>query len=897
MEQPLARAIWLTFSIVLAIGYAAGAIWLTARRQRLGRRGAWILPLALGLCALARFYFAFVPSTVSVVPISYPLILLDFVLQAFLVASVLVALLGNGDGRRSAESEDRFRLLFEHGGVGMALLSPEGDFLQVNPTLVQMLGYPAEELLGQHLTAFLHAEDRSSSHHLKRMAKEPQYEREKRFLHRDGRIVWARVVRVPVHDARGATRYHATVFIDVTARKQAEEALAASEQRMRLRFHQAFDGICLWSPAGTFLDANPALCRLLGMSREELLGRNIAEVAADAEAVHRHLRLVLERSGDRSETSLCSRNGNLVEVEVNSALLEIESQRLILGICRDISLRKRAEAALRQAEAALREERDFITQILQTAEACILVTDPDGRILRFNNKCQAVSGFGEEEVRGRAFWDCLLPERVVEPVREIFRQLLAADPASTRMFESPWRTRAGEERFIAWRTSVVRDEHGQPRHVISIGLDVTDQRRLEEQVARMRKMETLATLVGSIAHDFNNQLTAILGNLDIMLADLKKMRDEEGEMPAERQPGDEALATPSSPFRSAVEELLSCVLDAERAAQRCARMTARLLTFSRGKLGTMQPIALDQVLGETVRALQHELPANIAVKMHAPAGIAPVAADAAQVQELLLNLATNARDAMPHGGTLTLSLANRSFTPADCVADLEARPGSFVELCVRDTGGGMTPEVRERIFEPFFTTKKVGRGVGLGLSVVFGIVKGHKGWITVRSHPGQGTAFFIYLPAAQASAPEALPAPALAPALAAEGNILVVDDEPMVRDLARIVLERAGFRVQTAEGGEEALDLYRRQASAIDLILLDYTMPRMNGLQVLQELLRLDPEVCVVFSSGYAMDQEVDQLLAAGGRAFVPKPYRLQDLVQTVRQTLAQRKTVMSTET
>jgi PAS domain S-box-containing protein len=653
-------------------------------------------------------------------------------------------------GRRQAESEDRFRLLFEHGGVGMALLSPDGDFLQVNPALVQMLGYPAAELLGRHISDIMYSEDRSIRDRLSERTNASQYEKEKRFLHRAGHIVWARLMRVPIHDAQGAVRYHATIFIDVTARKHAEQALAASEKRLRLRFQQAFDGICLWSPAGTFLDANPALCRLLGVSREELLGRDVAEVAVDAEVVRHHLRAVLESSGNHCETRLLSQAGNPIDVEVNSAVLEVENQRLILGICRDISARKRTEAVLR---------------------------------------------------------------------------------------------------------------------------------RLEEQTTQARKMETLGTLVGGIAHDFNNQLTAILGNLDIVRSDLEEMQNAECRMQKEKN---STLCIP----HCALEELLPCVLDAEQAAQRCARLTARLLTFSRGRVGAMQKVALDQLVGETAGALQHELP-GIKVEVQASPSVWPVTADVAQMQELLLNLTANARDAMPDGGVLTLALANRTFLAEDCEAHLEARPGSFVELCVRDTGCGMTPEVRERIFEPFFTTKKLGQGAGMGLSVVFGIVKGHKGWITVHSQPGAGTSVRIYLPAAQAQTPP--PAALPVPAQTIGGRILIVDDERIVRDLARAVLERVGFRVATADGGEQALDIYRREARAIDLVLLDYSMPRMNGVQVLGELQQLDPDVCVVFSSGYHTGHEVEEMLAAGARAFVPKPYRPQDIVQAIRQVLAQK--------
>jgi PAS domain S-box-containing protein len=732
-------------SVVMAGVYGASAVWFAVHWWHTGQLGVFLLPLSLGLGALARLYsvsLALRDPSGLLFTILYQNALLDFLLQTLTVVAMIVVLLGDEaallrqTGQRLAESEDRFRLLFEYGGVGMALLSPDGNFLQVNPALAQMLGYLPGELTDKHILDIMYAEDRSSSNRLRGKTDAPQYEREKRFLHRDGSLVWARMVRVPIRDVQAVIRYHAVVFVDVTQRKHAERAL--------------------------------------------------------------------------------------------------------------------------------REERDFIAQVLQIADALILVLDAEGRILRFNNKCQAVSGRSAEEVRGRPFWECLLPQRAVDAAQQGFQRLLtSSDAVPARMMESSWRTRSGDERLIAWRQSLVRDEQGQPRLIIGIGLDVTEQRRMEEQLGRGRKMQTLVTLVGGIAHDFNNQLTAILGNLDMLGLDLQQ------------GPVDEALRQRMQPS----------LLGAERAAQRCARMTARLLTFSRGRLGTLQTIALDQLLLETVGTLQHELP-GVKIEVHVPSSVRPVTVDVSQMQELLLNLSANAREAMSGSGTLTLSLADRVFTADDCAANLDARPGSFVELCVRDTGRGMPSEVRDRIFEPFFTTKKPGQGVGMGLSVVFGIVKGHKGWITVHSKPGEGTAFHIYLPAAQTRAPSAPPPTLPEPAHTPSERILIVDDEPLVRDLAKTVLERMGFRVVTAEDGDEALDIYRREANTIDLILLDYIMPRMNGLQVLKELQQLDPQVCVLFSSGYHMDHEVDQLLAAGARAFVAKPYRAQDLVQSIRQVL-----------
>jgi PAS domain S-box-containing protein len=519
----------------------------------------------------------------------------------------------------SEDSEDRFRLLFEYGGVGMALLSPIGKFVQVNSALIRLLGYSASELIGRNFLDLIFEEDRSNTHIALGHTNAPHYEREKRFVHRDGRLIWIRIVRVPLCDSQGAIRYHATFFVDVSGHRGAEEALR-------------------------------------------------------------------------------------------------------------------------------------------------------------------------------------------------------------------------------------------------------EQRRLEEHLNRARKMETLVTLVGGIAHDFNNQLTAILGNLDMLKVDLEQWQRER---------------------TATLKTIGPCLQGAEQAAQRCARMTSRLLTFSRGRIGAMQTIALEPLLADFLSDLQQGLP-DIKIETNLPPGIEPVTVDVGQIRELLFNLAANAREAMPEGGTLTVSLANRTFKPEDCAAHLDARPGAFVELCLRDNGRGMPPEIRDRIFEPFFTTKKPAQGAGMGLAVVFGIVKGHKGWITVESEPGKGTAFHVYLPAARASSPSVASRNLPPPARTGTERILVVDDEPLVRDLAKTVLERAGFQVIAAEEGAEALTIYRRERQAIDLVLLDYIMPRMNGAEVFEELQRMDAAVRVVFSSAYHTDHEVDQLLAAGALGFVTKPYKPQDLVQTIRRVLGE---------
>jgi PAS domain S-box-containing protein len=653
--------------------------------------------------------------------------------------------------RRLEESEGGFRILFEHGGVGLALLSADGSIVQANPALEEMLGYGPGQLVGLRLSDLSHPEDRSDfTLRVKGQpasAADDQTKREKRYLRRDGGLIWARVVRAVVRDDDGAVRYHASVLINITEQRQAEEAL-------------------------------------------------------------------------------------------------------------------------RQAEEVIRRERDFVSLMLQTADALVIVLDRDGRVVRFNHKCAVTSGYTEAEIAGRTPWEFLLPERFVPPARQAFMQIVGPEgtPIPAVPTELPLRTRTGGERLIAWRQSLLRDEGGQVNYVIGVGLDMTDQRRLEEHLRRTQKLETLATLVGGIAHDFNNQLTVVIGNLDLALEEL----------------GSERASRPVF-NESALTHLRELTARAEQAAQRCADITARLLTFSRGRIGSRQELRLNELLPEALRLLQPELPPAVHVTVEAADDVWPINGDWAQLHQVIHALALNGRDAMLDGGPLTLALRNRVVNVEGEAVEFEARAGRFVELLVQDAGAGMTAEVRSRLFEPFFTTKRAGQGTGLSLSEVYGVVKGHQGWIKVETEPGRGSTFRVFLPAAEGTT---LAAPTPTPQGSGE-CVLVVDDENMVRELARAVLERHGLHVLVAADGDEALAQYVAHRDRIDLVLLDYSLPGMNGLQVFEELRKLDPEVCVVFASGYALEGDASPLLAAGARAFVAKPYRPHELMEVVHQALA----------
>jgi PAS domain S-box-containing protein len=519
------------------------------------------------------------------------------------------------------------------------------------------------------------------------------------------------------------------------------------------------------------------------------------------------------------------------------------------------------EDTLRDALGRLAESEDHFRLVFENSGVGMALLAPDGCFLRVNPAVVRFFGRERVELLGRRLADFAHPDAASlegagsEKSQEV--------PTDLYERERCYLHRDGSAIWARVVRMPLLDAGGKLLFIVSVLVDITEQRRvkdeqrrLEEQLRQAQKMETLGTLVGGIAHDFNNQLTVILGNLGLVLA--------------ETVPGGKGQRE---------------LADAEKAAQRCADMTQGLLTFSRRRVGQTRPIVLNQLISDAARLFQRVLPATIRIDLQTEPQLWPVEADSTQLHQVVMNLAVNARDAMPLGGTLTLSTANRTVEAQDCKHNLEARPGRFVVLSVMDTGTGIQPEIQARIFDPFFTTKDVGQGTGLGLAVVFGIVKAHRGWITVASEPGGGSTFQVYLPTAEGKI-GSLPEVAKPPAAGGKEGILVVDDEAMVRNMVGSVLERRGFRVLLAGDGEEALSVYRQRAGDIDLVLLDYTMPRQSGMQVLKMLRRLNPNLRVILSSGNRLSAENTSLVEAGVQAFVAKPYQLEELVRTVRHVL-----------
>ena len=409
------------------------------------------------------------------------------------------------------------------------------------------------------------------------------------------------------------------------------------------------------------------------------------------------------------------------------------------------------------------------------------------------------------------------------------------------------------------------DTAGQLTNVVVQHIDITNEKnsekekkRLERQLHQAQKMEALGTLAGGIAHDFNNILAAMIGYAELTLEDAEAGKSDLGR----------------------IKEILN-------AAARGKDLVTQILTFSRKLEPELRPSDLNEVILETEKLLERTIPRMIEIELDLAPDLRPINADPGQLAQVLMNLATNAKDAMPGGGHLRIRTGNRELDDQACRNRLLETPGNYVLLTVSDTGQGMDEKTLERIFDPFFTSKKIGEGTGLGLATVFGIVKNHGGAITCASRMGQGATFQVFLPALEGPAADHPLSQIEEPDLAL-GNetVMVVDDEEALRTIAQQLLSRRGYQTLPASCGEEALSIYREMGDRIDLVLLDMSMPGMGGHKCLQQILEINPGARVVIFSGYARDGLIQESLNLGAVGFVAKPFSQGELLKTIRRAL-----------
>ena len=626
----------------------------------------------------------------------------------------------------------------------------------------------------------------------------------------------------------------------MVAVEQAEAARGASEARYRQIFERSTSVTWVLDAASMrIVDANPAAVMFYGWPREELIGKPLAEITVLPES---SVRDMIEAAEDERRNFFVSRHrlrsGVVRDVEVHSSPIELDGRRVLFSIVHDITDRVRAERQLVESEANYR-------RALEQASDAIVVSDRQGSILEVNARTEEILGFRREEIVGRRLEDFLPSEdRDRKPLR--IRDLLdGGSILSERRLQRKNGTLADVE--------ISARDLGDGRFQ-AIVRDISERRRLEEQLRQAQKMEAVGQLTGGIAHDLNNLLTVVLANSEMMAADLPTGRDD---------------------IKNDLGEL-------QAAARRGAQMIRKLLSFSRHAPLTYLVLDLGRVVEDLLGTLRRLLPAHIEVAFTRESEAIKILADSGAIEQVLLNLATNARDAMPRGGTLQLETRRVDVArPPD-----GALPGSYGCLTVRDNGIGMEERVRARAFEPFFTTKPPGEGSGLGMAMIYGLTQQHGGFLELDSELGRGTTVRVYLPLARDDQPLAeLNAPSPGLRGGAE-KILLVEDEDGLRRVAQRALERVGYRVVTAMDGMEALEAYREHADSVDLIITDVVMPKLGGLALYRTLRQEGHLVRFLFTSGYAAHEIVRGDLPDGDLSLLQKPWTLADLTHRVREVL-----------
>jgi len=635
---------------------------------------------------------------------------------------------------------------------------------------------------------------------------------------------------------------------ETAERRRAAEALRESEDRYRRLFEESNDAVFIHTVDGRILDVNRRASQMAGLSEEKLKTMQIQQLQTEEPVPTDSDFKDTSQSGSmRFESRITRPDGRLVDVDVSARLVDTE-KGTVQAIFRDITERKHAEQELAR-------ERQFSNAVIQTAGALIVVLDTQGRIVQFNRACEEATGLSIKEMKGRSSWEVLIPPEEREAVQRAFQDLTEETDLST--CENNWLTKDGKKRLISWTNSRVLDDSGQVQWVIATGIDVTEQRQLEEQLRRATKLEAVGQLAGGVAHDFNNLLTAILGYVDLDLAEV--------------------------PEQTSLHEDLKRI---RAAARRASDLTRQLLAFSRQQAARPEVLDLNATVENVSKMLGHLIEENVELELDLSEEPLTVRADPAQLEQVLMNLAVNARDAMPDGGLLRIETASVVLDEAYVRMHADARAGPHAVLAVTDTGVGMPPEVRERIFDPFFTTKEVGQGTGLGLSTVYGIAQQHGGSTQCYSEPNIGTTFKVYLPLAGAEQAAAAEESVFEMGIMGEETILLAEDEASVRDLAARVLQDAGYTVLCAADGAEAMSLVREHGGRIDLILTDVVMPKVNGPAMAREARSRCPGVKLLFMSGYAgnpverMGQNMVEV------PILRKPFTARNLTQKVRHVL-----------
>jgi PAS domain S-box-containing protein len=755
------------------------------------------------------------------------------------------------------ESEERFRELYDNAPVGYHEYGREGRITRVNRTDLEMLGFTREEMVGHYIWEFNLNEEMVRQQVLEKLAgsRAPGQNLERTYKRKDGTVLPVLIEDRLIQDENGRITGMRCTIQDITERKRAEESLRESEETVRALLNATTDSVFLIDTGGNILTLNEMTAKRLDRRVDELLDTCVYDVIPPALAKARKAHFdEATRSGQmvRFEDE---RQGIWFDIGVYP-ISDAQGKVAKLAVyARDITERKKVEEALRI-------EKNFNQTLVQTSPLFFVAIGPDGKTLMMNEAMLQALGYTMDEVVGKDYLSTFVPVGDREVLLPIFQRLVHQKDSTFN--ENRVLTKDGRELPAEWHGRSVSKANGDLDYFFGVGIDVTQRKQVAEKMASLQeqfrlsqKMEAIGQLAGGIAHDFNNLLTIIKGYIHLSLMELKE----------------------EDPLKEHLEEI-------GKAAERAANLISQILAFSRRQMMEMKVLDLNTILKDLDKMLRRLIGEDVELITQLPEDVGWVRTDSGQIEHVILNLAVNARDAMPDGGKLTIETANVELDEEYAKSHIAVNPGHYVMLAVSDSGVGMAPEVQNRVFEPFFTTKEKGKGTGLGLSTVYGIVKQSGGNIWVYSEPNHGTTFKIYLPRVY-EAPEELKEEVTSEAIHRGGEtILLVEDEEEVRKLAVRVLEKQGYTVLEARDGAEALLLCQHKKEPIHLILTDVVMPQISGPELVEQLRQARQDFKVLYMSGYTDNSLTHQGVLEKRINYLEKPFTMAGLNKKVREVL-----------
>ena len=727
----------------------------------------------------------------------------------------------------------------------------QGRFLIANSALAQLIGAKSsEDLLGKSDFDFFPKELATSFHADEQAvigSGEPLVGQEEPSVDAQGKARWTLTSKVPLRDVDGRVMGIIGIGRDITKRREAEDAVRESNQALKALVDASPAGIFCMDRYWNVTLWNPAAEHILGWSEKELLGRPFSFVPEDMRSAYEDLRAAVFQGETVSNREMRARKRDRSQIDVLVSMAPLRGGlgeiRGVMEIVVDLTSSKKAETQLRLQAAALESSANGVA-----------ISDKPGNIIWVNPAFTVMTGYSAEEVIGKSF------------------NILNSSKQQASFFKQLWETisegkiwhgeiinrRKDGSLYTDEQTiTPVRNLKGETSHFVATMQDISEKKELTRQLNQAQKMESIGRLAGGVAHDFNNLLSVIIGYSDVLLV----------------HPGLDP------PMRKQAEEI-------RKAGKRAASLTRQLLAFSRQQVLEPKILNLNSIVTDIEKMLRRLIGEDVELLSKLDPALGSVKADPGQIEQIVVNLAVNARDAMPQGGKLFIETCNEELDEDYARRHPPCAPGRYVLLALTDTGTGMDPGTRTHIFEPFFTTKEIGKGTGLGLSTVYGIVKQSGGYIWVYSELGQGSTFKIYLPQVGEPAQVIHSGEPTSEQLLGSETVLVVEDEESLRTLTRTLLEQSGYTVLEADGSPRALEAAQRHPGPIHLLLTDIVMPGLDGPNVAQQFGRAHPEAKVLFMSGYTRFSTTGRGVLEGGMNLLQKPFTREALLRKVREVL-----------